>query len=146
MIDLIDLRQQTDYDCGVVCCQIVWEFFGLPRRRVPASQIDGTDPRTIEAALRQAGLPVLSGEMSLSDLSHFARTRRPTIVLLNPPAHLKQVTTWSVGGSKIGDCIFSAPPGDRWWKCPADLPDAGTMWTGWNAVQQVGDSGGLGNS
>lgn len=81
MIELMDLRQQTDYDCGVVCCQIVWEFFGLPRRRVPASQIDGTDPRTIEAALRQAGLPVLSGEMALSDLSHFARTSRPVIVL-----------------------------------------------------------------
>jgi hypothetical protein len=81
VIQLPDLRQQTDYDCGAVCCQIVWQYFGLPRRKVDSNQIDGTDPRTLEAALRVSGLPVLSGEMTVSDLVYFARSRRPTIVL-----------------------------------------------------------------
>jgi len=80
VIQLPDIRQQTDYDCGAVCCHIVWQHYGMPRRRVASTQIDGTDPRTLEAALRVSGLPVLSGEMTLADLSHFTRTR-PVIVL-----------------------------------------------------------------
>lgn len=81
MITLPDLRQQTDYDCGAVCCRIVWSHFKIGKRPTLTTEIDGTDPRAIESAMRLSGLPVISGTMTLGDLAWFTKTKRPVIVL-----------------------------------------------------------------
>lgn len=82
MLSLPDLRQTTDWNCGPTSCFVVWSYFGMPRRQIHSSLIDGTDPRTLETALRVSGLPCLSGEMTIKDLAHFTKSRRPVIVLV----------------------------------------------------------------
>jgi ABC-type bacteriocin/lantibiotic exporter with double-glycine peptidase domain len=81
VIQLPDLRQQHDYDCGSVCCRIVWNHFKVAKKNTLTTEIDGTDPRAIESAMRISGLPVISGTMTLADLAWFTRTKRPVIVL-----------------------------------------------------------------
>lgn len=85
MLDLPDIRQRTDWDCGRAAVQCVLEYFGshADTRRLLTNPIDGTDPRAIEALLRQAGHCVVAGEMTLEDLRHFTRSRRPVIAVVN---------------------------------------------------------------
>lgn len=81
MLELPDVRQKRDYDCGRACVQCVLEYFGTTAdtRRLLTNPIDGTDPRAIEALMRQAGHTVISGEMETDDLKHFTHSRRPVI-------------------------------------------------------------------
>jgi hypothetical protein len=55
----------------------------MPRDEIPATPIDGTDPRTIESFCRSIGLRVVSGEMSVDDLKHFTAHDRPVIAVLS---------------------------------------------------------------
>ncbi len=86
MLTLSDIRQKTDYDCGIVAVKILLKALG--KRLTPdnekvlaTSPIDGTDPRAIEALLRKLGLHVASGEMTWEDLVYFTQTR-PVICLV----------------------------------------------------------------
>lgn len=81
MLQLPDIRQKKDYDCGRAVCECVLSFFGsyADLRRLLTNPMDGTDPRAIEALLRQAGHRVISGEMGLDDLRHFTTSGRPVI-------------------------------------------------------------------
>lgn len=86
MLTLSDIRQKTDYDCGIVAVKILLKALG--KRLTPdnekvlaTSPIDGTDPRAIEALLRKLGLHVVSGEMTWEDLVYFTQTR-PVICLV----------------------------------------------------------------
>jgi ABC-type bacteriocin/lantibiotic exporter with double-glycine peptidase domain len=64
----------------------VLRFHGVPRpldvQRL-ANPVQGTAPDTIEAVLRAAGLPVVSGSMRGGDLEHFTRCGRPVICPLS---------------------------------------------------------------
>ncbi len=89
ILSIPDVRQKDTYDCGPACVKAVCQFYGkrLSLSEVAAglasSPTDGTDPRTIERFLRNAGYKVLSGEMDLSDLKANAKAGRPTIAILS---------------------------------------------------------------
>jgi predicted double-glycine peptidase len=82
MIELPDIRQKFDWDCGQTCCNIVWRYYRSKRLEIPTTGIDGADPRTIESVLRMSGLCVISGELDYDDLRHFTRLKRPVITLV----------------------------------------------------------------
>lgn len=82
MIQLPDLRQSTDYDCGAVAIDVVCQFYGR-RTRGPvrlANPIQGMAPDTVEAFLRSLGFKLLTGTMSVADLKHFTKSGRPVLV------------------------------------------------------------------
>lgn len=103
MLVLPDVRQKKDYDCGRAAVECVLQFFGsyADLRRLLTNPMDGTDPRAIEALLRKAGHHVVSGEMTLDDLRHFTRSRRPVIAVVNGHYVVVGGVDWSRGW-KIG--------------------------------------------
>jgi ABC-type bacteriocin/lantibiotic exporter with double-glycine peptidase domain len=110
MITLSDMRQKTEYDCGVVAVKILLKALG--KRLTPegllslsTSPIDGTDPRSIESMLRKFRLNVLSGEMTWNDLAYFTQTR-PVICLIT----LDNIGHWVVAsGIKDGKMHYQDP-------------------------------------
>lgn len=83
ILELPDIRQVADYDCGQAASEIVLAHLGYNLTlKLPITSIDGADPRTIESAFRQMGLPVLSGQMDPALLRYFADTGRPVICLI----------------------------------------------------------------
>ncbi len=79
LLDLRDVRQRDDHDCGEAAVDIVLSFLGTRGKSDVASAVDGTHPSAIEAALRRAGLSVQSGTMTVSDLQHHTRQGRPVL-------------------------------------------------------------------
>lgn len=83
ILELPDIRQIADYDCGQAASEIVLAHLGYTfGLKIPITSIDGADPRTIESAFRQMGLPVISGQMDPGLLRYFADTGRPVICLI----------------------------------------------------------------
>lgn len=81
LLDIPDIRQQADYDCGAAALDAVLSFHGL-RVRGPvrlANAVQGMSPDTVEAVLRSVGLAVLSGTMTVGDLRHLTRAGRPVL-------------------------------------------------------------------
>lgn len=86
LLDIPDIRQADDYDCGAAALDAIARFHGL-RARGPvalANPVQGMAPDTVEAVLRSLGLSVLSGTMTVDDLRHLTRSGRP---VLCPVAH-----------------------------------------------------------
>ena len=89
MIDLPDIRQQGEHDCGTTAVRVLLRSLA---RRVTSGQfsalacdpVDGTDPRAIETFLRGVGLRVLSGSMTWADLITLTASGRPVICLITP--------------------------------------------------------------
>lgn len=79
MIDLPDVRQKKDFDCGHAAVAAVTDLFGLPRPPDLSNAVDGTSPDTAEAVLRRAGLRVLAGHMTVSDLKHLTDRGAPVL-------------------------------------------------------------------
>ncbi len=82
MLQLPDVRQAENYDCGPASIDTVLRFFGVRSKTSVvqcANEIDGTHPATLETALRRAGLLVCAGRMSLADLTHHTRLGRPVL-------------------------------------------------------------------
>ena len=84
---LLTLRgcpQAGPHDCGEAAVRTVlryWKVRGADAVRFATPQ-DGSDPRTLEAAMRLAGLHVLSGEMTADDLRHFCNAGKPVVALI----------------------------------------------------------------
>ncbi len=76
------VRQAESYSCGRAAVEMCFRFHAVRGRKPQATSFDGTDPRSIEASLRLAGLPVQSGQMTLDDLRHHTRAGRPVIALV----------------------------------------------------------------
>lgn len=86
LLDLPDVRQRDDYDCGEAAADTVFRFLcGRSLSHVALSDaVDGLHPSNLEAGLRRAGLAVQSGTMTVADLQHHTRAGRP---VLCPIAH-----------------------------------------------------------
>ena len=87
MIDLPHILQRDEHSCGIVAVRILLRYLRVRRKKSIeplASQIDGTDPRAIETYLRQLGLSVLAGSMTMEDLENCTDTGRPVICLITP--------------------------------------------------------------
>jgi hypothetical protein len=82
MLDLPAILQRNDWSCGQVAARTVFQHFGLRGKAPPGTPQDGTDPRSIEAAFRLAGLRVQSGEMEVDDLRHHTKAGRPVVCLV----------------------------------------------------------------
>lgn len=82
MLDLPDIRQQHDWDCGRAAVLTVCDALGVARPNVPATALTGIDPLSVEQTLWAAGLSVQSGRMTAADLRHHTRLGRPVIALV----------------------------------------------------------------
>lgn len=81
LLDIPDVRQREDFDCGAAALDAVARFYGL-RERGPvrlANAVQGMSPDTVEAWLRAVGFGVLSGTMTVADLAHLTKTGRPVL-------------------------------------------------------------------
>ena len=85
MKPLPNVKQGTDYDCGLAVVQSVLMGYGWSRavaelevREIPCDPHYGTRPEAIEAHLRNH-FCTISGEMTIGDLRHFVRQGRPVI-------------------------------------------------------------------
>lgn len=82
ILKLPDIRQKDDYDCGAAAVDTVLRFLGVRSCAAVldmANPVQGTAPDTVEALLRRAGLPVLSGTLHIEDLKHFPDHGRPVV-------------------------------------------------------------------
>jgi predicted double-glycine peptidase len=80
MLDLPDIRQRDDYDCGSAAVDVVLTFLGVKSKATSLTNaVDGTHPSAIEAALRRVGLHVQSGTMTSADLQHHVKLGRPVV-------------------------------------------------------------------
>lgn len=88
MIALPDIRQKGTYDCGAACVDTVFAALGIRASAALlglSNGIQGTAPDTVEAMLRAARLPVVSGTMTVKDLKHFTDDGRPVICPITLP-------------------------------------------------------------
>lgn len=97
MLTLPDVRPKRGgadgFTCGDVALRCVMRFHGLRKRERLvglAEEIHGTDPATVQSWLLSARdaepLATLTGTLTLDDLRHFTRTRRPPITLIQVDA------------------------------------------------------------
>ncbi len=89
LLDVPQLLQSRNYDCGAACTQIVAEYFGVDNGRTEDDYIaelgttaaDGTTPEAIVDVLNDAGLVTTSGNgMTLDDLRCCFERGHPVIV------------------------------------------------------------------
>lgn len=82
MINLPDVRQDDDWDCGRACARAVLSSFSIHVGHSDirlANPVQGMCPSTLEAIIRSYHLSVLSGHLRVHDLKHFTDTGRPVI-------------------------------------------------------------------
>ena len=88
MLDLPDIRQRTDWDCGAACVEAVVRFYGRPLPQlIPrlATPTDGTQPDTLKAAFYAAlGPNVVSAPMTLGILRGFIADGKPVVCAVIP--------------------------------------------------------------
>ncbi len=80
LIDLRDIRQDTDYDCGAAAVRAIASHYGCAARPAGlANPVQGMAPDTLAAALRAMGLRVASLQMlgGVADLRHYTRLGFP---------------------------------------------------------------------
>ncbi len=88
MVDLEDVRQLTDHDCGAACACAILRYHGIRCTLAGCVELlytnglDGTDLRTLEGFFRSYGLCVLAGEMDLTDIRQQTRRGRPVLCLV----------------------------------------------------------------
>lgn len=80
-IQLPDIRQSDGYDCGMAVRDAVLTHHGRATDGLhfTATAYDGTSPDLIELSLREAGLPVLAGQMDIPLLRYLTGVGRPVI-------------------------------------------------------------------
>jgi len=84
---LPDIRQTRDWDCATAAWKCVVKYhYGRNREVMDLSHpIRGTDPATLEAAIRATGWAVRAGDATVKDLQHYADHWKPTICLMTFP-------------------------------------------------------------
>ena len=115
LLDIPDVRQREDFDCGAAALDAVARFYGV-RERGPvrlANPVQGMSPDTVEAWLRAVGFGVLSGTMRVADLAHLTRTGRPVLCPITGAGGGHWVVVRGVTRTRVH---FHCPTnGARWW-------------------------------
>jgi hypothetical protein len=86
VLDLPPTLQKNGWSCGEAAARCVFAYHERRAKLPHATAVDGTDPRSLEAAFRRAGLPVLSGSMDLDDLKHQTGKGKPVVCLVTEGA------------------------------------------------------------
>lgn len=82
------VKQSSHYDCGEACVTALlrywgfWDFRRATRDGLNVTEIDGTDPRSIEAHLRRTGFRVCAGNFDDGLLRASLRSGRPVIAAI----------------------------------------------------------------
>lgn len=114
------VMQGHDYDCGSAALDGVFRHFGVRTRATLLRLVndqDGLHPATLEALLRQTGLKVQSGQMTLDDLRHHTKSGRPVLC----PIDLFGGHWVTVVGTARGKVHYVCPVGGElkssygWW-------------------------------
>ncbi len=142
LLDVPLVRQVGPFDCGTAAADMVLRYY---RQRMPdltaagwPSPIDGTDPRVVEAILRNAGLGVVSGEMDWVDLRHHTGLGRPVACLIQHNGCGHWVVVRGAAYGKVhclcpaeGEIVLSWSQFDRLW---VDVCRDGTRYHQWGVV------------
>lgn len=102
MLNLPDIRQTTDYDCGAAAIDTVCRFYKR-RERGPvklANHVQGMAPDTVEAVFRSLGFKLLSGTMTTRDLRSLALDR-PVMCCINAETGGHWVTIRGVTRARV---------------------------------------------
>lgn len=107
-----DALQAAEHDCFEGAARCALRFLNVVAPVRVACEIDGTDPRVAEAALRRIGLCVASGEMTVDDLRHHAECGRPVLLLVHWPG--ETASHWVVSrGVSRGKVFYHDPDSGR---------------------------------
>lgn len=127
---LPSIFQRADFDCATAAwkCVYAYHYGRNPRVRDLSNAIQGTDPSTLEAVIRNdRGWHVHAGESMVEDLRHYAATWRPSICLVTLPTHGYDSHYVVCGGVWRGRAYYHCPSGG--WQS-AKVSDFETYWHG----------------
>jgi ABC-type bacteriocin/lantibiotic exporter with double-glycine peptidase domain len=82
-MDISPIYQNGDSDCGVACLQMLLNYHKVRRHGSLANAVDGVQIRTIESFLREKGLQVVAGNMTIHLLKYFVARKLPIICLID---------------------------------------------------------------
>lgn len=95
LIDLPDVRQEGDFDCGPACVRSCAEYFGVGGGRSEAdyirelgtTQADGTEPEAMVDWFNDIGklICVVGPGMTIDDLAEFTANDRPVVCPIQNP-------------------------------------------------------------
>lgn len=140
LLEIPDVRQAGDFDCGAAATQSVALYFGVDEGRQESDYVrelgttegDGTEPEAIIDWLNDHGLVTTSGQgMSLDDLKRFYAEGKPVIVPLqmygDTPEYDQEEAANETGhyvivqGLGLGLVFFQDPIGGRQMMAEADF-------------------------
>lgn len=85
-LELPDVRQTKDHDCGTAAWKTVYKWHTAKGTRSIvdlSSRIHGLDPASLESNIRVGkSWNVIAGEMMIDDLRFFCKSYRPVICLI----------------------------------------------------------------
>ena len=133
MIQLADLRQKRDHDCGPTAVKILLRAIRKRPRmdamaHLATSPIDGTDPRAIETCLRAHQLHVASGSIRWEELQHITQSI-PVLALVTK----EKIGHWVVVGGLDQNIVH--------YQCPSEGPCRSgkrTWLKSWRDVDRLG--------
>lgn len=139
ILDIPVRLQRAQHDCGDAVARAVLRKWRRPMPDLSAagwpSLVDGTDPRVLEALFRAAGLPVVSGEMTVEDLRHHARQGRPVVCLVSRNGTGHYIVSKGVRYRRVhamcpadGSVDFGVDDFEQCWR---DVCRDGTVMTNW---------------
>lgn len=115
-IDIPDIRQRDEHDCGDAVLRAVCEYHAVRRPPRLAIPIDGTSPDALEAELWRSGLCVIAGVMDVDDLRYHTRRSRPVICCIT-----------TAGGVGHWVIVSGVLRGRVHYHCPIDGPQTMTI-------------------
>jgi predicted double-glycine peptidase len=131
ILEIPDIRQDNDHDCGQAAAIAALRYLGITKR-IPSglcNPVQGMAPDTIEAVFRSFGLAVLSGEMREEDLRHLTHTGRPVLCPITTTAGGHWVVVRGVARGKV---LYHCPTHG-----PSSLPMASWL-AGWVDSSRAG--------
>jgi len=126
LLDLPDIRQRDNYDCGNAAVAVVLARYRVKATVNLATAERGTGPDEIEQYFRRLGLRVIAGSMEIDDLRHMANTLRPVICLCTWPGDVD--SHWVIVRGVSRNRVY--------YHCPQDGPESMTA-EAWTAIWQA---------
>jgi len=96
-----DAKQNTTYDCGVVCVQLVLAYYGIEktepqiRKSLKTNKKWGTEIRQIKRFLKQKNFKLFAGSLTDNQIKQFIRRKIPIIILFQ---------AWAPDGTNYRHC------------------------------------------